>query len=190
SGSGRGGDNPGGGLFAAANAEEAAQAATTTTQQSTNQANFQSLVANTTPSRAPMSPATMQVSLQVSQAAKAGQSQLRIQLSPAELGTIDVELNFDGDGNVTGKLIAEKAETLDMLRNDSRTLEKALQDAGLTLGSDGLEFSLRDGGEGDANPEFAGNGSGGAGEGDEDNSDAADWQHVDIITEDQVDVQV
>lgn len=188
-GSGRGGDGFSGGLFGAANAEEAAQTATAT-QQSATQANFQSMVANTTPQRAPMSPATMQVSLQISQAAKAGQSQIRIQLSPAELGAIDVELTFDNDGKVTGKLIAEKAETLDMLRNDSRTLEKALEDAGLTLGSDGLEFSLRDGGEGDANPEFGGNGNAGDGTGSEEDGDAGEWQHVDIITEDEVDVRV
>ncbi|MEM6902320.1 MAG: flagellar hook-length control protein FliK [Pseudomonadota bacterium] len=188
-GSGQGGDGFTGGLFGAANAEEAAKA-NASAQQSPNNINFQSMVANTTPSRSAMNPATMQVSLQISQAAKAGQNQIRIQLQPAQLGAIEVELSFDDDGKVSGKLIAEKAETLDMLRNDSRTLEKALQDAGLTIGDEGLEFSLKDGGEGDANPEFGGTGGDGpAGDG-EDGEPVGDWQHVDIITEDTVDVRI
>ena len=41
-------------------------------------------------------------------------------------------------------MIADRADTLDLLRRDSSGLERALQDAGLKTAGDGLQFSLRD----------------------------------------------
>jgi flagellar hook-length control protein FliK len=38
----------------------------------------------------------------------------------------------------------EKAETLDLLRRDAPQLERALNDAGLKTGDNGLQFALRD----------------------------------------------
>jgi hypothetical protein len=54
-----------------------------------------------------------------------------------------VQLNVDSSGNVSSRLIAERPETLDLLRRDAPQLERALQDAGLNTGN-GMQFSLAD----------------------------------------------
>ena len=159
-----------------------------------NNASFQATLNAAHNPRAQLSPASMQVSVQLQSAVAQGQSQLKIQLHPAELGAIDVELSFDDDGKVHGKLIAEKPETLDMLRNDSRTLEKSLQDAGLQLDSGGLQFSLKGGDQPQDDSRNAGLSGG------KDSSDAvaavagddADIiEHsLNIITEDRVDIRI
>jgi hypothetical protein len=45
---------------------------------------------------------------------------------------------------VTSHLTVEKPETLSMLRQDAPQLQRALNDAGLSTGNGGLQFSLRD----------------------------------------------
>jgi chemotaxis protein MotD len=72
-----------------------------------------------------------------------GEKSFEIRLDPAELGRVDVRLDVDKAGNVTTRLTVERPETLDMLRRDSATLERALQQAGLKT-EGGLEFNLRD----------------------------------------------
>ena len=76
--------------------------------------------------------------------AKEGKSRFEIRLDPPDLGRIDVRLDVDKHGNVTSRLVVERAETLDLLRRDSTGLERALADAGLKTGDNGLQFSLRD----------------------------------------------
>jgi hypothetical protein len=53
-------------------------------------------------------------------------------------------MDVDRDGNVTSRLIADRADTLDLLRRDASGLERALQDAGLKTGDNAMQFSLRD----------------------------------------------
>jgi chemotaxis protein MotD len=72
-----------------------------------------------------------------------GKNRFEIRLDPPELGRIDVHLKVDRDGNVTSRLIVERSETLDLLRRDAPSLERALHNAGLKTGEQGLEFSLR-----------------------------------------------
>lgn len=72
-----------------------------------------------------------------------GNNRFEIRLDPPELGRIDVHLKVDRDGNVTSRLIVERSETLDLLRRDAPSLERALHNAGLKTGEHGLEFSLR-----------------------------------------------
>ena len=55
-----------------------------------------------------------------------------------------MRLDVDRQGQVTSRLIVERSETLDLLRRDAPQLERALQDAGLKTGDNGLQFSLRD----------------------------------------------
>jgi flagellar hook-length control protein FliK len=55
-----------------------------------------------------------------------------------------VHLQVDRDGNVSSHLIVERTDTLDLLRRDAPTLERALHNAGLKTADQGLEFSLRD----------------------------------------------
>ncbi len=86
-----------------------------------------------------------QVAIQIASAVRAGIDQISIQLKPASLGRIDVELTVNNDGRVQAVVQAERADTLELLQRDARELAKALEDAGLTADSGGLSFSLREG---------------------------------------------
>jgi len=72
-----------------------------------------------------------------------GSSRFQIRLDPPEMGKIDVKMHMDGAGNVHARLSVERADTLDLLQRDSRSLERALQQAGLDGGRTNLEFSLK-----------------------------------------------
>jgi chemotaxis protein MotD len=76
--------------------------------------------------------------------ALAGSNHFDIRLDPPELGRIEVRLKVDRDGQISSHLIADRADTLALLRRDQTGLERALQDAGLKTSNDGLQFSLRD----------------------------------------------
>jgi hypothetical protein len=84
------------------------------------------------------------LALEIAARAQSGKHRFEIRLDPPELGRIDVRLDVDRHGQVTSRLVVERAETLDLLRRDAAGLERALQDAGLKTGDNGLQFSLRD----------------------------------------------
>jgi len=88
------------------------------------------------------------VAVEIAGQAKAGNTRFEIRLDPAELGRIDVRLDIDKDGNVSSRLVIERADTYDLLRRDQSALERALQQAGLKTSENALEFSLRDQGFG------------------------------------------
>jgi chemotaxis protein MotD len=74
----------------------------------------------------------------------AGRNRFEIRLDPPELGRIEVRLDIDRSGQITSRLLVERAETLDVLRRDAHELERALNQAGLKTGDNGLQFALRD----------------------------------------------
>lgn len=86
---------------------------------------------------------TEQVTVQIAKAISDGMDKISIQLKPAHLGRVDVELNIHKDGHVTAVVSADNKGTLDLLKQDSRELERALREAGLNLGSSDLSFNLR-----------------------------------------------
>ena len=67
---------------------------------------------------------------------------MSIQLHPADLGTINIRLDFGANGTVSGTVVASNSDTLSMLQKDQRSLERALQDAGLQADPGSLQFSL------------------------------------------------
>ncbi len=83
------------------------------------------------------------LAVEIAAQARDGKHRFEIRLDPPELGRIDVRLDVDHHGQVTSRLIVERAETLDLLRRDAPALERALQAAGLKTDG-GLDFSLRD----------------------------------------------
>ena len=96
---------------------------------------------------APAAPAAVPlagIAVEIAGQALAGKNRFEIRLDPPELGRIEVRLDVDRDGHVTSSLIADRSDTLDLLRRDSAGLERALQDAGLKTSDNGLQFSLRD----------------------------------------------
>lgn len=97
------------------------------------------------PAPAAGSPAE-QLAVHVQRAVRDGNSRITVQLNPAELGHVEVRLDFARDGSVSATVLADRHDTLDMLQRDARQLERALQDAGLQTNSGSLSFDLRDGG--------------------------------------------
>ena len=85
-----------------------------------------------------------QVTVQISKALKAGADKINIQLKPASLGRVDVQLEMSQDGRVTATIMADSRETLDMLKNGARDLTRALNSAGLQANSQDLNFNLRE----------------------------------------------
>ena len=82
--------------------------------------------------------------VEIAASVQSGKTRFELRLDPADLGRIDVRIDFDRNGQVTSHLTVEKPETLSMLRQDAPQLQQALNDAGLKTGSSGLQFSLRD----------------------------------------------
>lgn len=89
-------------------------------------------------------PAMEQLRVQVAHAVSTEMEKLSIRLRPDDLGGIDIQLAFSGDGRVMASVQVEKAETLELLRMDARQLERSLQDAGLQTDAGSLSFSLKD----------------------------------------------
>ena len=88
-------------------------------------------------------PLPEQLTVHIQKAVHDGADRINIQLRPAELGRIEVRLEFAQDGRLSATVLADRAETLDLLQRDARVLERALQDAGLKADSGSLTFNLR-----------------------------------------------
>lgn len=88
-----------------------------------------------------------QVAVHISHAIHSGESSVQIELHPADLGRVDVRLELASDGTATAHIVAERSDTLDLLRRDTATLERSLHDAGVRTESGGLSFSLRGDGQ-------------------------------------------
>jgi len=96
-----------------------------------------------TPHQQAHTPATEQVKIQISKAISDGIDKIRIQLKPAHLGRVEVQLEMSQDGRVSAVISTDNKDTMDMLKQDSRELERALREAGLNLNSGDLSFNMR-----------------------------------------------
>lgn len=86
-----------------------------------------------------------------------GERRFEIRMDPPELGRIEVKLQVGNDNRVQAMLSAERPETLNDLRQYARELERALEESGLQLDTDGLSFELSQGEEDQSqNPEGSG----------------------------------
>jgi flagellar hook-length control protein FliK len=89
----------------------------------------------------PLIPAA--IAVEIAARAQGGSRQFDIRLDPPELGRIDVRLDVNKSGDVSTRLTVDRPETLQLLQNDARGLERALQAAGLKTDDGSLQFSLR-----------------------------------------------
>jgi flagellar hook-length control protein FliK len=128
---------PGSGLQPAGVVQTPQPAPATTAQPLAPQLN---VTVATTQTAVPLSGLAMEIAV----TAKSGKSRFEIRLDPADLGRIDVRIDVDRNGQVTSHLTVERPETLSMLRQDANQLQRALDNAGLSTGNSGLQFSLRD----------------------------------------------
>ena len=90
-----------------------------------------------------------QIAVTIQREAANGNRRFEIQLDPPDLGRIDVRLEMTRDGRMLTNLTVDRPETLDHLMRDARQLERALMNSGLKLDDSGLQFSLRDQGQGE-----------------------------------------
>jgi flagellar hook-length control protein FliK len=74
-------------------------------------------------------------------------SSVTVALDPADLGKVEVKLDFAKDGSVQANIIADRQDTLNMLKSDHAGLHQALQNAGLSTDSSSLSFNLRGDGQ-------------------------------------------
>jgi len=131
------------GTDAGAGAQASASASASTTATQTSMASNASAAPQAALPQA-LSLSLPGLAVEIAGQAHAGLNNFQIRLDPPELGRIEVKLSVDRQGQVTSHLIADRADTFDLLRRDAPGLERALQDAGLKTAGDGLQFSLRD----------------------------------------------
>jgi len=93
------------------------------------------------------SPTTQMIALQIQQNVDSKVSNMKLQLTPAELGKMEINLEFKDDGSIKAHLTVEKPETLAILKKDSYQLEKILQQAGFDTNGDTLSFDLKQQGQ-------------------------------------------
>lgn len=97
------------------------------------------------PTPAPMPVPLDTLAVHIARKVEQGLNQFEITLTPAELGKLDISLRISDDGRVQAVLRAERQETLDLLRQDARTLESQLRQAGLDVNAGALSFHLSQG---------------------------------------------
>lgn len=133
-----------------------------------------------TPSQAQSGQVATQVAAEIARHLKNGQTRFQMRFDPPELGRVDVNMRVGADGGVQAHLIVERPETLDMFLRDQRSLERALEAAGLSTNSENLQFSLKqDGGRGFA----SGDGQGDHGAGVAEGAGGPDGEDLDPETE-------
>lgn len=95
------------------------------------------------PSVQPTQPPSTQIAMQIARAIPQGVDRFSIQLHPADLGMVEIRLEFAEEGRMSALITVERPETLELLQRDSRSLERTLSNAGLSLENGGLSFSLK-----------------------------------------------
>lgn len=88
-------------------------------------------------------PVLEQVHVAIQRGKKDGIDQMTIQLEPADLGRVEVKMHTAADGQTQLSFTVDKAETLDSLARDARSLERALQEAGIKADTGSMQFNLR-----------------------------------------------
>ncbi|TCS62141.1 flagellar hook-length control protein FliK [Varunaivibrio sulfuroxidans] len=135
-------------------------------------------------------PVAEQVSVQITKALADGLDKIRIQLRPASMGRVDVQIELSRDGHVSAVISADNKHTLDMLKQDSRELQKALQDAGLQAGTGDLTFNLNENGaQGGGGPEHQPPRLRAMKEPSLEDLLSAGPDHTDVVTKDRVDIR-
>ena len=84
-----------------------------------------------------------QISVKITKAIQAGNDKITIRLRPANMGRVEVKMELSQDNRLTAIVTADNRDTLEQLKNDSRSLQRALQEAGLQTGDGDLQFNMR-----------------------------------------------
>lgn len=103
--------------------------------------------------------AVRQLALAIGRAVTGDVRQLSIQLSPEELGGLEITVDFADERRVAVTIRAERPETLDLLRGETRQLERLMAQQGISLTAGGFDLGLMADGQGQRR-ERAGTGQG------------------------------
>ncbi len=88
------------------------------------------------------SPASQKIYMNMQRNAAAKVEQITLQLEPADLGRIEINMKFGKDGSMKAHLIVEKQDTMGLLQRDAHALENALKSSGIELDDSALSFDL------------------------------------------------
>ena len=91
---------------------------------------------------APARPLPEQIAVHMARGAKNGLSHLHIALEPDSLGRLEIHLDFHRDGRLSAAIVADRPETLNLLRSEAHSLQDQLNAAGFKASSDSLSFDL------------------------------------------------
>lgn len=83
-----------------------------------------------------------QIAVKIKQAINQQQDVIQFRLNPASLGRVEVQMDLSRDGILTASIVVERAETLDLLKQDQKQLIDALSALGFDIEHGGLEFGL------------------------------------------------
>ena len=89
----------------------------------------------------PTGTAAQQVAMHVAQSLNDGGKTVTIELHPAELGRVEIHFSFHSDGTDV-RLTVDRPETFDAFSHDRSGLQQQLTQAGVNLGSGGLDLRL------------------------------------------------
>lgn len=87
-------------------------------------------------------PLPHQVAIHIARGANDGLSRLTISLEPESLGRLDIRLELHRDGRLNARIVADRPETLNLLRGDANSLADSLNAAGIKASPDSLSFDL------------------------------------------------
>lgn len=86
---------------------------------------------------------TEQVQMALTTATRDGMDRITLQLEPADLGRVEIKMDIAADGRTQLSFVVDKAETLDALSRDARSLERSLQESGIKADAGSMQFNLR-----------------------------------------------
>lgn len=89
-------------------------------------------------------PVTRQLAVAITRDMSGDTDRLTVALRPQELGMVEISVETSIEGLTRASVIAERQDTLELLRRDTAELERALRGAGIDVASGGLSFSMRD----------------------------------------------
>lgn len=86
--------------------------------------------------------AAEQVQVAITTMKKEDITSITMQLEPADLGRVEIKMDTI-DGRTHLSFVVDKAETLDALSRDARSLERQLQESGIRADAGSMQFNLR-----------------------------------------------